>query len=97
MTSIVDLNVWFLENRELMLQKGIRPSYTLARRSENGSARIDFETEKTLSRATLWTSGEFQIESIDAGTSQPILWEAYKVKNKKELANLLDGFLDGIV
>jgi hypothetical protein len=87
---------WFAEKRQERRELGITVLCTRGKRSENTAIYADLESSKTIARATLWESGEFQIEAVEAGSGAPVIWETFMIEDEEHMSALLEQFVKRI-
>ena len=60
------------------------------------SRYISIETDKLVARATLWESGELELEAIDIATSERVIYKYEVTPNVLRLDDELNGWLSEI-
>jgi hypothetical protein len=87
------LEDWVLNNRSSLEKRGITIDFVRCRTSEKPAVYVDVDTERTLARVTLWSSGELQMEALEAGSGEQLIVEAYNAENSEVMIDLVKNFV----
>ncbi len=87
------LENWASDNSSELGKKGITIDFVRCGPSEKPAAYVDIDSARTLARITAWSSGELQMEALEAGSGKQLIVEAHTAKNSQEMSNLLTKFI----
>lgn len=92
---LAEFETWFKTNATRLHARNCEVTLTRpASETDNNCVYADIDTKNYLARATIWESGEFQIEAINPDTLESVLYE-YKVFHKpEELYDSLEAFIE---
>lgn len=86
---------WFSTNE--FSSKGLTINTVKPPRSEKTGMYVDLVSNRLYARATLWESGELDVEAIDAGTERTLIYNNYVVQNKEQLFSILREFVEKLM
>ncbi|MGD9560792.1 MAG: hypothetical protein AB7F88_00815 [Pyrinomonadaceae bacterium] len=87
------LEDWASNNLSNLKEKGIAIDFVRCRPSEKPAVYIDIDTARTLARVTAWSSGELQMEALEAGSGKQLIVEAHTAENSEVMIDLIENFV----
>ncbi len=93
MEYLESLEDWASNNRSKLEKTGVTLAFVRCPPSEKPAVYIDFDTAKTLARVTAWSSGELQLEAIEAGSGKQLIVEAHTAENSEVMIELIKNFV----
>ncbi|CAH0540923.1 immunity protein TriTu family protein [Vibrio marisflavi] len=90
------LGKWKSSKSAILSIEGYEASVTGTLGHEKKARFIDLDTDKVISRATLWESGELELEALDIDTEKRVIQKSTVVQSVSELDDELNWWMSEV-
>jgi hypothetical protein len=90
------LENWITSKTKIFESEGFKVSISEVFGDSKKSRYIDLDTEKLIARATLWESGELELEALDFKTEKQVIQSSTVVDETIELDDKLNWWLSEV-
>ena len=90
------LEVWKLSKQKIFTCEGYKASITAELGDSKKARYIDLDTDKLVARATLWETGELEVEALDIHTEERVIQKSCVAPEVWQLDDELNWWLSEV-